>query len=199
MGDGCTYERIPRPGRCTVHGPSGRRARTQSHCIDPSSRSLQAARPGRQRAVTGARSAEERTDGGLLKPNGPRWLADTMTLPGRPYQPRWRERQGPPGPVSRRVRTTTAPVVAWWAVSIRVPCSRPGGGSAEHCCSSQQPGRHGRRPCGLRGPRLRLGLGDATGRGSAGARWHGNSASATVLRQHRDPRRRAGEPMRRST
>lgn len=61
---GCTYERIPRPGRCTVHGPSGlrtgRRARTQSHCIDPSGRSLPAARPGRQRAVTGARTGPPR-------------------------------------------------------------------------------------------------------------------------------------------
>jgi len=73
--------------------------------------------------------------------------------------------------VSRRVRTTTAPVVAWWAVSIRVPCSWPGGGSAAAqgtaAAASNRNGTAGGR-VGLRGPRL--GLDDATGRGSAGAR-----------------------------
>lgn len=43
----------------------------------------------------------------------------------------------------------------------------------------------------------RLSVGDATGRGSAGARVRIPVARQQRIRQHRDPRRRAGEPMRR--
>jgi hypothetical protein len=215
-----------RPGS----GPGGEHARSRIPlirrvrmvgCCQRQGRSLVCGHRGRYR--TAARSAE---DEGAIKPNVPRSLArrrrpharrrdthvrvyGTMTLPGRPYQPRCRKR--PPGPVSRRVRTAPAPAVAWWAVSIRGVPSRRWQSSA--ACSNR-PGTAGGRVAGARargGP-------PAPGPASAarwasmmrqeagwGQRWRAGTDPGGTATAHSPPgcgsiairARGAGEPMRR--